>query len=186
MTTASLLQNDSDANGDHLRISSVSAAIGGTVARTDDGIVSFKAQSGYSGAASFKYTISDGHGGSSTAVVSLNVAPVPAHTIIGTQGRDVLTSTHGDDIFIGKGGSDTFVFRPGNGHDQINDFQTRHACFGEHDVMDLRGNGFRNYNDLSTHIHSSGHDTLISMHDGGTILVKNVAPWMLSAEDFKV
>lgn len=71
-----LLANDSDADGDTLTVTGVSNAANGTVAfNSQSNTVTFKPTTGYSGAASFRYAISDGRGGTSSAQVSLVVAP---------------------------------------------------------------------------------------------------------------
>ncbi len=195
LAAASILGNDTDIDGDLLALASVSAISGGTVVRTADGGVSFTATTGYTGAASFAYTVSDGHGGTSSSSVALNVTPAPPgpatpNMIIGTDGRDVLIGTSGNDIFIGKAGSDTFVFRRGIGHDQINDFQTgsffANLFGGTKDVIDLRGAGFTGIFDFLNHMSKSGSDTLITTHDGGSILVKNVTPNHFFFDNFKL
>lgn len=74
--TATLLLNDSDPDGDATSVTSVQGAVHGTVA-LDGAAVKFTPSTGYSGPASFTYTISDGHGGEGTATVDLSVgAPV--------------------------------------------------------------------------------------------------------------
>ena len=188
ITSAALLANDTDVDGDTLSITSVSAAKGGTVSRAADGTITFKAKDDYAGPASFKYTISDGHGGTNTATVSLTVLPEKhkAHELNGTSGHDVLTSTHGDDILTGKAGSDTFVFRLGNGHDQITDFQTGGALWQPKDIVDLRGAGFTGFGDLIQHLHETSAGTQISMHDGGTILLKGIHENALLADNFRI
>ncbi len=74
ITMATLLANDSDANGDKLTITSVQAAVHGAVAIVNGQVV-FTPDANYNGPASFTYTISDGKGGSDTATVSLNINP---------------------------------------------------------------------------------------------------------------
>ncbi|MFD2030017.1 Ig-like domain-containing protein [Ancylobacter dichloromethanicus] len=73
LTAALLLANDLDADADELVLVSVQEAIGGTVALDDAGNVLFKATPGFSGTASFSYTVSDGKGGTDKATVTLNV-----------------------------------------------------------------------------------------------------------------
>ncbi|OAN43014.1 hypothetical protein A6A04_09975 [Paramagnetospirillum marisnigri] len=73
ISATDLLANDSDANGDALSITSVGLANHGTVSLDANGNIVFTADEGYSGAASFDYTVSDGHGGFDTARVSINV-----------------------------------------------------------------------------------------------------------------
>ncbi|WP_246801505.1 DUF4082 domain-containing protein [Bradyrhizobium genosp. L] len=79
IAAAALIANDSDANGDALTVTAVSAAVHGTVvlntqANPANNTITFTPDAGYTGPASFKYTISDGRGGTATANVSLNVA----------------------------------------------------------------------------------------------------------------
>lgn len=73
---AALLGNDVDGDGDALTITSVGVATHGNVVLNADGTISFTPVANYSGAASFTYTINDGHGGSSTATANINVTPV--------------------------------------------------------------------------------------------------------------
>jgi len=71
---STLLANDNDPDGDPLTITGVSNAVNGTVAfDSQTNVVTFTPTTGYTGAASFSYAISDGHGGASSAQVSLNV-----------------------------------------------------------------------------------------------------------------
>lgn len=70
---AALLANDTDANGDTLSIGSVGSATNGTVRLNANGDVVFTPKSGYTGAASFGYTVADGKGGTDNAGVSLTV-----------------------------------------------------------------------------------------------------------------
>ncbi|WP_018388915.1 cadherin-like domain-containing protein [Ancylobacter sp. FA202] len=76
---ALLLANDTDANGDTLAILSVGNAVGGTVKLDDAGNVLFVPTAGFTGAASFTYTVSDGKGGTDTATVGITVAGAPNH-----------------------------------------------------------------------------------------------------------
>jgi len=82
-TPATLLANDSDADGNPLVISSVQAAVNGTVAIVAGNVV-FTPAPDYTGPASFTYTVSDGQGGTSTATVNLSVTGVndaPVNTV---------------------------------------------------------------------------------------------------------
>ena len=73
---ASLLGNDTDVENDPLTITSVQGATNGSVALVAGNIV-FTPGPGYSGPASFTYTVSDGQGGSATATVDIKVNPGP-------------------------------------------------------------------------------------------------------------
>lgn len=76
IAAAALLANDTDPNSDPLSITGVSAAANGTVAfDAQANVVTFTPNAGYSGAASFNYSISDGRGGTASAGVSLSVTP---------------------------------------------------------------------------------------------------------------
>ncbi|MEJ5992764.1 tandem-95 repeat protein, partial [Ramlibacter sp. PS3R-8] len=73
ITPATLLGNDTDPDsGDTLSISAVGNAVGGTVAIVAGNVV-FTPTPDFNGAASFEYTVSDGNGGTDTAVVTVNV-----------------------------------------------------------------------------------------------------------------
>ena len=76
---ASLLANDSDANRDPLTVTAVGNATNGSVTiDAQTGNVLFTPTAGYSGPATFTYTVSDGRGGTDTANVSLTVKQEPA------------------------------------------------------------------------------------------------------------
>ncbi|MDP3300963.1 MAG: tandem-95 repeat protein [Sulfuricurvum sp.] len=89
-----LLANDIDPDGDALTITSVQDAVNGTVALVDGNIV-FTPSENYNGPASFTYTISDGKGGTATAIVNVGVTPVNDLPIF-TEGN----STIGDDAGV--------------------------------------------------------------------------------------
>jgi VCBS repeat-containing protein len=69
-----VLLNDYDVDGDELSIVSVTNPTHGT-ATTDGNYTFYTPDPNYNGADSFKYTINDGNGGSSTATVYLSVTP---------------------------------------------------------------------------------------------------------------
>lgn len=74
LQASSLLANDSDPDGDQISVASVSNAINGTVAfNSQAGTITFTPLAGYTGAASFDYTIQDTQGQTSTANVAVNV-----------------------------------------------------------------------------------------------------------------
>jgi len=74
-SAASLLANDSDPDGDHLSVVSVQDAVNGTV-QLVNGNISFTPDTNFSGAASYTYTVNDGHGATDTAKVSIDVLSV--------------------------------------------------------------------------------------------------------------
>ncbi|WAB91163.1 retention module-containing protein [Pseudomonas citronellolis] len=84
-----LLGNDSDIDGDSLSILSVQGAVNGTV-KLENGNVVFTPAKDVNGTGSFTYTVSDGHGGTSTATVTVGInavndAPVAKPDIASTQ-----------------------------------------------------------------------------------------------------
>jgi Ca2+-binding RTX toxin-like protein len=119
-----LLRNDTDIEADPLTIVSVFAATHGTVMLDADGNPVFTAAGNYSGAASFSYTVSDGHG-TSTANVHFTV-DAPAQTLIGGPADDPLIGSAGNDRMSGLDGSDVLIGKEGNdwmsggrGHDVL-------------------------------------------------------------------
>ncbi|WP_193786918.1 Ig-like domain-containing protein, partial [Legionella brunensis] len=75
ISPAALLANDTDVDPDVLQIIEVKNAVNGTV-QFVDGVITFTPLSEFNGIASFEYVISDGAGGTSTAIATLNVAEV--------------------------------------------------------------------------------------------------------------
>ncbi|MCB8819390.1 DUF4082 domain-containing protein [Microvirga rosea] len=74
LSAASLLANDTDPNGDTLTITGVSGADHGSVVyNAQTKTITFTPTAGYTGAAGFTYSISDGNGGTASANVSLSV-----------------------------------------------------------------------------------------------------------------
>ncbi len=76
ISAATLLANDTDADGDTLTITGAGIGVNGTAAWTSNTqSVTFTPTAGYTGAASFTYAISDGHGGTANGTVNLTVTP---------------------------------------------------------------------------------------------------------------
>ncbi|UPJ60690.1 DUF4082 domain-containing protein [Bradyrhizobium sp. 192] len=79
---SALLTNDTDPNGDILSITGVSGAVNGTASfNAQNNTVTFTPASGYTGAASFNYAISDGRGGTGGANVGVTVRAPSASTV---------------------------------------------------------------------------------------------------------
>lgn len=74
LTASSLLANDSDQDGDTIVLKSVSGATNGTVALNASGNVVFTPTAGFTGTASFSYTIADQAGLTATAKASIDVS----------------------------------------------------------------------------------------------------------------
>jgi VCBS repeat-containing protein len=75
-TAVQLLGNDTDADGDTLRIAAVFGGVGGVPVLNADGTVTFTPNANFNGQASFSYTVRDGLATSAPAVVTVNVAAV--------------------------------------------------------------------------------------------------------------
>ena len=110
---ASLLANDTDIDGDTLKIVSVGNAVYGQVVMTEDGAIFFAPDFGYSGRATFDYTVADGFGGYSTATVSLN-SVLPDNLILGSDNADRLRGTRAANVIDGRAGNDELEGRSGN------------------------------------------------------------------------
>ncbi|HEY3176926.1 MAG TPA: Ig-like domain-containing protein [Candidatus Polarisedimenticolia bacterium] len=72
-----VLPNDSDPDGDALSVQSVGASdAGGSVTKNSDGTARYAPPANFFGTDGFSYTLSDGHGGSASARVTVTVTPV--------------------------------------------------------------------------------------------------------------
>ena len=74
--TFGLLANDTDADGDTLRIDSISQPANGTVVDNGDGTITYIPKEDFNGKDLCSYTIIDGNGGTDTAAVTIEVNPV--------------------------------------------------------------------------------------------------------------
>ncbi|MCW5312520.1 hypothetical protein GTQ43_01210 [Nostoc sp. KVJ3] len=156
-----LLANDRDIDGNSLSITGVSGAINGTAVlknnhtpnNSADDFILFTPIRGFSGAASFNYTITDGQL-TSTAKVTVEVGARlfggkgnewingtnGNDYIDGGNGKDTLNGGNGDDILLGGNGNDILV--GGNGKDILdggNGNDTLSGGFGQ-DTL-IGGNG---------------------------------------------
>ena len=78
-TTINVLANDTDPAGYALSVTAITQPAHGSAVLNKDGTVSYTPKTGYTGADSFSYTVTDGHGGMASALVSLSVG-TPAAT----------------------------------------------------------------------------------------------------------
>lgn len=143
-----LIANDSDADGDALSIQSAQGAVHGTVALDAIGRVVFTPDAGYTGAASFDYTVTDGLGATSTAQVSLAIeagesAPEP-NIILGTAQANTLTGTETADVIDGRGGRDTIFGLGGDDVFLVTDNRGRDHFDGGEGFDTIQGNGADN------------------------------------------
>ena len=145
-----VLDNDSDPDGDSLRILSFTPASNGQVVLnnnstpddfTDDKLV-YKPDASFTGTDIFEYTISDGNGGTDIATVTVTVNPGVVNNsnfneIIGTSGDDELDGTADADLIRGLGGADTL--RGNGGNDKLVGSSESDRLFGDSGNDTLNG-----------------------------------------------
>lgn len=93
---SALLSNDSDPDGDALSFTSAGNAVNGSVTYdAQANTVTFTPTAGFTGAASFSYSIADGRGGSASAQVSVNVtAPSTDQNLFGANTTPSIVSVN--------------------------------------------------------------------------------------------
>jgi len=125
------LNNDYDADGDVLNITTTSSPLHGTATIVGANVIQYQPQVGFSGADSFTYTISDNHGPASTStatikVTSSNTNPIAAQDNVRTSRGVAVTvdprlndsDANGDPISVQS------ITQPTNGTATLNADQT--------------------------------------------------------------
>ena len=74
--TVGVLANDTDVDGDSLTVTGATNGTHGTTAANANNTITYTPAANYFGPDTFTYTISDGHGGSASGTVSVNVQAV--------------------------------------------------------------------------------------------------------------
>jgi hypothetical protein len=141
IAASTLLANDTDANGDILSLTGVSNAVNGSVTFSNSNVI-FTPSTNFTGNASFDYSISDGVGGTSSALVSVAVGGNQIggsgnDTLTGTAGNDLLNGANGNDSLIGNAGNDTLI--GGNGTDFLVGSAGNDLLNGDNGSDTLRG-----------------------------------------------
>ena len=77
-----VLTNDTDPEKDALTVASTTTPAHGTALINVDGTITYTPTTGYSGADSFIYTLSDGNGNTTTATVDINVLAMVPYTAV--------------------------------------------------------------------------------------------------------
>ena len=120
VSTATLLANDTDPNGKTMTVTDVGNAASGSVSLAGD-IVTFVPNSGFSGAASYSYTVTDTLGATANALVTVNVVtPGAAKIINGTIGNDTLSFISATNPLTLNGGAGNDIIYGGIGPDVLN------------------------------------------------------------------
>ncbi len=74
--TIAVLDNDSDVDGDSLSVMAVTAPANGTAVINPDSTITYTPDANFNGTDSFSYTVDDGNGGTTSALVTIYVNPV--------------------------------------------------------------------------------------------------------------
>ncbi|MEG5124813.1 Ig-like domain-containing protein [Microcoleus sp. ARI1-B5] len=126
-----VLDDDTDPDGDPLKLSIFKPAFNGKAAVNDNGtpdnlkddFITYTPNANFSGDDIFHYQIEDGRGGSDVTKVEVTVkAIIPsilngtpdADTLAGTQSNDIINGNGGDDFIDGQGGNDSINGGLGN------------------------------------------------------------------------
>ncbi|QPF91352.1 VCBS domain-containing protein [Bradyrhizobium commune] len=127
------------------------------------------------------FKVNDSFGASDTVNFIFSEGGSGPVSLVGTGGKDVLFGTHSSDTLNGNGGQDQFVFSQTSSPDNI-----QHTVLGFDttlDKIDVRQFGNINaFSDLT--IAQQNADTLVTLDDHETILLKNVVAGNLHANDF--
>jgi hypothetical protein len=134
-------------------------------------------------------TVTDNFGDSSTVHFVFNEAESgPDISLSGTTGNDVIFATSQADTLTGHGGIDQFVFKPSSPTDTVTVEHTITDFDVNHDTIDLRQ--FANVSSAAdvlataTPQGTDGSDTLLTLDDHQTVLLKNVTAGQLHTNDF--
>ncbi|MFN6528235.1 beta strand repeat-containing protein [Nostoc sp. ChiSLP03a] len=172
ISATSLLSNDTDVDiSDVLSITGFTQPSQGSLVNNNNGTYTYTPSQNYYGSDGFTYTISDGHGGSSTATVNLTISEITP-PINGTSGADKLTGTVNSDSISGLLGNDTLqglgdsdTLDGGDGNDSLD------GGTGTDSLIGGKGN--------DTYIVDSIDDTITEGLNAGTDLVKSSVSWVL-------
>ncbi|MEH2165449.1 MAG: tandem-95 repeat protein, partial [Nostoc sp.] len=172
ISATTLLSNDTDVDvSDVLSITGFTQPSQGSLVNNNNGTYTYTPGQNYYGSDGFTYTISDGHGGSSTATVNLTINQITppingtsvADNLTGTINMDIISGLQGNDTLKGLGDNDTLDGGDGN------DFLDGGA--GDDSLIGGKGN--------DTYTIDSIGDTIIESTNSGTDLVKSSVTWVL-------
>ena len=97
--TINALSNDTDPENDTLTVTGNTQASNGTVTRSGN-TFTYTPRSGFSGADSFSYTISDGKGNSATGTVNITVGAAPVDNKAPIAVNDTISTTMGVPVLV--------------------------------------------------------------------------------------
>ncbi|MDZ7950300.1 beta strand repeat-containing protein [Nostoc sp. DedQUE09] len=171
ISATTLLSNDKDVDvSDVLSITGFTQPSQGSLVNNNDGTYTYTPVQNYYGFDAFTYTISDGHGGNSTATVNLTINQY--NVINGTLGADNLNGTANIDVISGLQGNDTLQGLGDN--DTLDGADGNDSLDGGAGVDSLIGG---KGNDI--YIVDNLNDIIIEGLNAGTDLVKSSVSWVL-------
>jgi len=125
-------------------------------------------------------TVADGFGATDTVNFVFNQAGTGPNVVLqGTSGKDVIFATGNQDVLTGGGGADQFVFKPTSLGPSVQHTITDFVV--GLDKIDVRQ--FASISSLPSDV-QQGSDTLITLDNHDTVLLKNVVASSLHAGDF--
>ncbi|NJN85494.1 MAG: ExeM/NucH family extracellular endonuclease, partial [Leptolyngbyaceae cyanobacterium SL_7_1] len=158
--TISVVDNDSDPDGDAFSVTSFTTPTTGSVVDNGDGSFTYTASLNGAGIDSFTYTITDANGDIDTATVNLTI---DRRLIQGTNRADSLVGSIADERIIGGGSSD--VINGNGGNDELLGEDGNDSLSGGtgNDLIDgATGNDIINGNGgYDTLIGGSGNDRIV-------------------------
>jgi len=172
--TGNVLANDTDLDGDALGVASGAyTTTHGSVFVEENGNFTYTPDASYVGEDSFTYTVTDGQGGESSAIVTLTLESLSNNAIIGTDGTDFLYGSNDADVIYGEGGWD-YLFgyggddelHGGSGRDLINGGSGNDHLYGD-DGRDYLYGGFGN--DVLEG--GAGNDVLLDTFGSDTFII---------------
>jgi hypothetical protein len=97
--TINAISNDTDPENDTLTVTANTQPSHGTVSRAGN-VFTYTPTTGYSGADSFTYTISDGKGNSATGIVNISVGAAPVDNKAPSAVNDTINTTMGVPVLV--------------------------------------------------------------------------------------
>jgi len=96
-----VLSNDTDVDGDTLTVTRTQQPTNGTVVLNADGTIKYTPNVNFTGLDSFRYTVSDGNGGTARATVTVNVSSGPSLDVVPGQNPSNVDLTSGGTLSVG-------------------------------------------------------------------------------------
>ena len=172
--TGNVLANDTDLEGDALSVASgVHTTTHGSIVIEENGDFTYTPEINYVGEDSFTYTVTDGQGGESSAIVTLTLESLSNNAITGTDATDFLYGSNDADVIYGEGGWD-YLFGYG-GDDELHGGSERDIINGGSGNDHLYGDDGRDYlyggfgNDVLEG--GAGDDVLLDIFGSDTFII---------------